>query len=266
MKQILHFADVHFHHTTLDDLLEPCHEIEGLAFNLKAQGGLDAIVIAGDLTTDRGIIDNATAVADRSFINRLAKFAPVYIVAGNHDLTFKDGQPNNLRAILADSAGVVLSNVYVLDYPEVIGRTGYTLSFLPYPSPATFHAMTGESDLTQISAALEDVCRGLVTKAAEHGGVPLAVFHGTVEGGRSGNESSPAMATRGRDIVLPVAALHGFRATLCGHLHHPQEIQTPTGPAVYPGCVTPLTFGERSIEPSALVWTIDGEEIGRAHV
>jgi DNA repair exonuclease SbcCD ATPase subunit/DNA repair exonuclease SbcCD nuclease subunit len=256
-SEILHIADVHFSASALPYLEEPCAEIVRQAREIRP----DAIVIAGDLTTHRGLIDNATAVAARTFVAKLAQIARVYILAGNHDLTFRQGEPNNLRAILSDDTDSVLPNVFVVDRPWVDRWRGINLAFVPYPSIATYHAATGSDDGDDLRLRLVDVVEGLKAQCAEEGGASLAVFHGTVEGGRFGDESSAAFKTRGHDPVLPVRSLAGFDGVACGHLHHPQTIDYPGGVAVYPGCVAPLTYGERDITPTFVVWRRDGDRL-----
>ena len=204
-SEILHIADVHFSASALPYLEEPCAEIVRQAREIRP----DAIVIAGDLTTHRGLIDNATAVAARTFVARLAQIARVYILAGNHDLTFKADEPNNLRAILSDDTDSVLPNVFVVDRPWVDRWRGINLAFVPYPSIATYHAATGSDDGDDLRLRLVDVVEGLKAQCFEEGGPSLAVFHGTVEGGRFGDESSAAHdawlgATPG--LVVPAAA------------------------------------------------------------
>lgn len=250
--RILHIADVHFGQKSLDDLREPCEQIVQYVTEYEP----DLVVIAGDLTVDRGVIDNASALACRTFIGQLAAQTRVLITPGNHDLTHRTDQPDNITAILSDASGPVIDNVAVVDTPQVVEYDDAALAVIPYPSAALFHANTGETSLESLNERLAQLCIGLAAKAIATGKVPLLVFHGTVEGGRHGDERSPAMLTRGTDVVLPTAALAGFHGVLAGHLHHPQEIQAPDGMVVYPGCVAPLTFGERTIEPEAVLWEI----------
>ena len=248
--KILHIADVHFGKNSLDDLREPCDRI------LELADGVDLVVIAGDLTVDRGVIDNASALACRTFVESLAELAHVLITPGNHDLSHHADQPNNVAAILSDRLGPTNENVQVIDTPRVVTHGEAALAVIPYPSAALFHANTGETSLESLNERLAQLSIGLAAEAVATGRVPLLVYHGTVEGGRHGDERSPAMLTRGTDVVLPTAALAGFQGVLAGHLHHPQTIQAPDGLVVYPGCVAPNTFGERGIEPTAVLWEV----------
>lgn len=257
--KVLHTADLHFHSSTLDDLRAPCDRIVEYAREHKPR----FVIIAGDLTTERGLIDNATAVAVRTFVKRLAnQGSRVFVLAGNHDLTYKAGQPNNLRAILADETGSIMQGVGVVDEPTVSAP----FAFLPYPSVPGYHARTGASSLDEINDKLEDIAYGLRRRLIDYGGADgpkILVWHGSVEGGRTGDESSASFRTRNNDVTLPVRYLNHYDAVLCGHLHHPQTIMQGNTPIVYPGCVAPLTFGERTIKPGVELWEFDAT--GRTH-
>ncbi len=253
--RILHLADIHFGAKYLEDLREPVELIVNYVAEIKP----DLVAIAGDLTVDRGVVDNASALACRTMIARIADLARVAILPGNHDITHRADQPDNVSAILSDAIGSVIDRVDVHTAPGVTVYDDVALAVIPYPSTALFQANTGETSLESLNERLAQLSIGLAAEAIATGKVPLMMFHGTIEGGRHGDERSPAMLTRGTDVVLPVAALAGFRGVLAGHLHHPQELQLPDGVAVYPGCVAPLTFGERTIEPGVELWTIDND-------
>lgn len=89
----------------------------------------------------------------------------------------------------------------------------------------------------------------------DRGGVHLALFHGSEQGGLAEQESGKALHAPFQAEQIEQDGLHH---AFLGHYHHPRDAARYT----YPGNPAPLTFGERG-ERGAVVATVAAD--GRVH-
>lgn len=210
---------------------------------------LGAWVFLGDLFHARSTAADRNALAER--IVRMGAYAPVVIVAGNHDL------PGELE-IFGRLDVHPIHRVHVVTTPKLLrvwpatGGLDLAIACLPYPHKGGLVASSSSGVSTALAGdvALMDICRGLgaeLQAAAADGERALFVGHANVTGSLASN-GQPAI---GQELSLDAAMLDaiGPCLKLLGHIHKPQTLHG----AHYVGSVCRMDFGEVEIKVFGLV-------------
>lgn len=188
------------------------------------------IGFAGDLA------DGPMTERDRAwlieYISHCTEVAPVFVVAGNHDieLSIRNAIAKLPRVTVEDGGDV-----------HVIETTAGSIAVagLSFPHKAKLLAHVGpvsNEEAERIAGeALQDVCRGLGVKVARLGLPTVALVHGTVRGSKLSADQPDRPL--GLDIAPSTLALMGADFYCVGHIHLAQSwefngvtIATPSSP------------------------------------
>lgn len=204
------------------------------------------IGFAGDLA------DGPMTERDRAwlieYISHCTEVAPVFVVAGNHDIEL------SIRNAIAKLPRVTVEDggdVHVIE--TVAGPIA--VAGLSFPHKAKLLAHVGpvsNEEADHIAGeALQDVCRGLGIKVARFGLPTVALVHGTIRG----SKIAPDQPDRplGLDISLSTLDLIGADFTVCGHIHLQQLFTFNGRDYVVPGSPFFSDFGESKYEKGYVV-------------
>lgn len=253
---IMHTADWHLDRGNLDFTLPVIDELIDIA---KAHE-VDLVVNAGDIAVHRGHIHPDVAFLARKAMTGLAgaaKTGQAVFVSGNHDMAMAAHEHGMGAGILSGTDPWISNDgsILVVESPKTLqfslGGTDH-LSLVCIPTPNVRQAALMAEDQGLDSAADVDgmLARVIGGAIADTGPGPvISVFHGTVRGGRLGNEM---VMKAGIDVSVPAAVFGGSLAVLAGHLHHGQTV--PGDPPIhYPGAIAPLTWNDKLLQPSVFI-------------
>lgn len=107
----------------------------------------DFIVVLGDILDRHEIIHQSPLSRSVEFLNELRKYAPLYVLIGNHDLI-------NNNVFLTDqhpfTALKYWDNVVVVDKPHYITTKGHTFTFVPYVYKGRFAEALSEEYIKDV--------------------------------------------------------------------------------------------------------------------
>ncbi len=217
--------------------------------------GLTAWVQLGDVFHGRSTPADRNAIAER--LLRMAFYAPVVIVRGNHDAP---GDLDIFRRLETNYGIVVATEPCEVTLQNTPSGLWLPLALLPYPQKAGLVAAGVTADATLIAGreALADIMRGfaanLETRRLAGSAFQLFAGHVTVEGALASN-GQPQV---GIELALDRSMLDGLGPIpkVLGHIHKPQAI----GDALYVGSVCRMDFGEVEAK-RYLVIAYDGEDV-----
>lgn len=218
-------------------LCEALHRICALAEELD----VDALCSAGDLYEQERFTPDTAAFLRDAFARLHPR--PVFLAPGNHDWlgpasVYRQGSNDGARRSgFTDNVHLFSTNRLA---PVTLAE-GLTLWGAAHLAPAG-------------TAGLLDGFR------VDRGGVHLALFHGSEQGGLAFQEVGKAEHAPFTDAQVPAAGLHH---ALVGHFHTPRDAPHHT----YPGNPEPLTFGEQGERGAVLVTVApDGSVTRQRHV
>lgn len=226
----------------LDQIVAACDELNP-----------DLIVWPGDLFDTKSTIEDRNTL--RAYVKRLAAYAAILIVRGNHDA------PGDLDIFGDLKTGHA---VYVITTPQIFhwiatSGPGLCIACLPYPEEGGLAAMgIAPPDVPDVAAAaLDAIFMGFAgnLQAQAAVGVPgLFIGHANVVGA----VASTGQPLIGAEIALRpehLARLGRDVPVLLSHIHAPQTVHGAT----YIGSIAPMDWGE--VEPKRfLVLDHDGVE------
>ena len=266
--KILQFGDLHIEKGNLDISIPPLEEIVAIAEAERP----DLAVFTGDAVTKRGAFFPASAWHFRNACEAIAEVCRLGLVAidGNHDVLF-DGSPSFIVGALADSTGkkrgtirIASGRPRIYEFPELV------VAAIPTFDRYRLNAATEEIDehgefFDTAEGIVGAAVRGVMAEAggiADRAGLPLvAVYHGSLAGAALGNEQ---VIRSGIDVPVPPEAFSKADAVLLGHIHKPQELSADGPLMIYQGASCPLDWGEKAIEPSVPIISIDSEDLSIA--
>jgi len=238
IHRFVHIGDTHVQssHPRNQDRLDALDQI--IAFGESHE--VSAWIYPGDLYHTKSTPEDRNAMVER--IRRLATWAPVVVVQGNHDA------PGDLDVF---GRLATVHGVHVVTTPEVITiatTTGHAnIACLPYPNRGGLVAAGISHDLLgqEAKAPLEAIFRMLADKLAQdrHPDSPeLFIGHVNV----AGAVMSTGQPSIGQEIELDerLLQLFGPIPKLLNHVHRAQEL----GGAIYAGSICRLDFGEQEIK------------------
>jgi exonuclease SbcD len=252
--RLLHTSDWHlgrqFHQSSLLD--EQAAAIDRMV-ELAADGGVDAVVVAGDLF-DRAIPSTgAVELLDEALVRLRDTGAQVIAITGNHDSSARAGFGDRLMS----RAGVsVRSDLTRLDDPVVVGAGDDAVAVypIPYLDPVAAPRPADEEDTARrrpthqsvLAAAMADVRadrrrRKLPAVVVAHAFV--ANFAPRLdEPPVEESESERPLAVGGTDRV-DQSVFRGAAYVALGHLHGPQSWDG--GRITYSGSPLAYSFSEQ---------------------
>lgn len=265
MPKILHLADIHIGmenyghpnpqtglHTRLEDYLRSFDEVID---HVLERESVDLVLIAGDVYKNRA--PNPTH--QREFARRIQRLVraglPVFILTGNHDAPGASSRAHSVEIFdTLEIEGVTIASKMRF---HLLDTRGGPLQIIAIPwlnrqALLTKDEMVGlpmnalETEmLHRVGAFVEGTLERLSPE------IPTVLtFHGTIGGATYGAERSVML---GQDLVIPrsVLALPGIDYVALGHIHKHQSVGD-TPPAVYPGSIERIDFGEEH-EPKGFV-------------
>ena len=267
--RILHFADLHLGVETygridpdtglssrLTDFLAALDELVDYA--LKSD--IDLVLFCGDAYKSR----DPNQTYQREFARRVKRLSagdiPVFLVAGNHDLPLATGRATAVE--IFDTLAV--ENVTVANQAQscrVETRRG-PLQIVALPWVRRSRLLTREDtknlSLDQINELIQDRLASWLDAEAEDldPGLPaILAGHLAHSGAITGSERSMLV---GRDYVLHQSTIANpaFDYVALGHMHNRQKTEHPV-PAVYPGSLQTIDFGDEGQEKGFYVVEID---------
>jgi hypothetical protein len=249
---VLHIGDAHINsaHRRNADRLAALDQIVGHAQRLAEAEALAAIIWPGDL------FDRESTAADRNavapLLQRLAYYAPVVVVRGNHDaegdLEILGRLRTNWPVTIATEPGC-----YIVRGPSDVILACFAL---PYPFKAGLvgagvdHAQLGQTAEALLEPLFIDMAAKL-EQARDMGYLPIMATHINV-GGAVASTGQPSI---GRELELTPALLARIQAGIAilgNHIHRHQQIHG----LVYAGSIARMDFGENE-DKGVLEWTFD---------
>ena len=237
MHRVAIVADSHFHeHSRFDE----CTTVHDWIADDAAARGVDLTVHTGDLYERKSTPAERRAACN--WVQRMADFAPVVVVRGNHDAIGDLPLLERLRAP---------HPIHVVESVGVLRAGGVVVGCLGWPQRANLHTMlaaAGRADVEAASAdALRAVLRGLGAeieryREAYDGCPTMLAAHAMVDGARV----STGQPLVGCDFSLGLGdlALAGAGFYALGHVHCGNDWDVAGAPAVYPGSPRRTAFGE----------------------
>jgi exonuclease SbcD len=267
--RILHFADLHLGvetygridpdtglSTRLIDFLSALDELVDYALT----GDIDLVLFCGDAYKSR----DPSQTHQREFARRIKRLSaanvPVFLVAGNHDLPPATGRATAVE--IFDTLAV--ENVTVADQAEshrIETRSGpLQIVALPWARRSKLLSRDEAKNLSldQINERIQEILAGWLQAEAEKLDPDLPAIlagHLAHSGAVAGSERSMLV---GRDYVLneSTVANPAFDYVALGHMHNGQKTDYPV-PAVYPGSLQTIDFGDEGQEKGFYVVEID---------
>jgi len=238
--RFLHTADWHlgrqFHNVSLIE--DQAYALDQLVA-LVADGGIDAVLIAGDVF-DRAVPPPEAVSLLDDVLGRLVLGAgvPVFLIAGNHD------SPARLSfgAPMLAGQGLHVSGRIDLPIAPVTLEDAHgpvDVFALPYVEPAVARLVLDDPDLHGHDAAL----RGLIATLAAHrtGGRRAVLMAHCFVAGSGESESERPLSVGGAGSV-GADAFAGFDYVALGHLHGPQRAGSER--VRYSGSLLKYSFSE----------------------
>lgn len=224
MPRVAIIGDSHFdQHNRFGE----CIRIHDWIADACAERRVDLVLHSGDIYERRSTPDERLAVA--SWLSRLAAFATVVLVRGNHDAPLDPALMASLETRFP---------VHVVESAEVFDVCGVAVAAVAWPRKA-------HTEVAGVSAqdALRDLLRGLGAELDQYPDRPRVLLaHAMVRGSRT----STGQELLGCDMELGLEDLALARADLyaLGHIHAHQHWMIDGAPAIYPGSPRRANFGE----------------------
>jgi exonuclease SbcD len=240
----------------LTDFLAALDELVDYALD----SDVDLVLFCGDAYKSR----DPNQTCQREFARRIKRLStgnvPVFLVAGNHDLPMATGRATAVE--IFDTLAV--ENVTVVNQAEsrrVATRSG-PLQIVALPWVRRGKLLTRDDtknlSLDQINERIQEILGAWLDAAIEDLEPDLpAVLAGHLahSGAVTGSERSMLI---GRDYVLQQGTVvnPAFDYVALGHMHNRQKTDHPV-PAVYPGSLQTIDFGDEGQEKGFYVVDID---------
>lgn len=258
--KVLHFADSHVGvelygrpdpasglNTRLIDFGRALDQIADAAVDEE----VDLVVFAGDAYRSR----EPNPTHQREFARRILRISrsgiPVYLLAGNHDMSTAAGRATSVDIFET----LEVPNVSICREPStktITTRSG-PIQVVGAPWFSRQRLISREEgrklDPRELDQRIVEAITGFVASAAnrlEPGLPAILVSHLTALGARYGSERS---ITVGDDPIIPISslALPRFSYVALGHIHRHQSVNDDP-PVVYSGSIERVDFGEESEE------------------
>lgn len=199
----------------------------------------DAALLTGDLFDSPRPHANEVRVLTE-FVQVLADEMPVFIVAGNHDMSQNPADATALECLSG------IRNVFLMERPgnHVLDIRGQRVRFfgLPYPTKGRLLTQEMARDVApeQVTAMINEGLAAILAGFQawiEPDELTVLLAHGSVSTAKVGDQPR----SLAHDILIPLEACTRFDYVALGHIHQPQQL-TPN--AWYSGSLMRNGFGE----------------------
>ncbi len=268
--RILHFADAHIDianygrhdpetglpHRVVD-FLKALDQIVDAALS----GDVDLVIFAGDAYRDR----NPQPTFQREWGKRMMRLSqagiPTLLLVGNHDIAPAEKRAHTMQEFktLAVPHVLVADDAVQFWGPDELG-VPIQLITLPWVTRSRFlarHDVSGQAPNDVLDEMEEIVARAIEAHIdAADSELPLVlVAHASVVGAVYGSERQVML---GHEVMLSSRVIRDPRLdyVALGHIHRHQEINKRP-PAVYPGSIERIDFGEAKEEKGYVVANVD---------
>jgi exonuclease SbcD len=255
--RVLHFADAHIDianygrhdpETALPirvmDFLNALDQVIDTAVEEKV--GL--VIFAGDAYKDR----NPQPTFQRAWGERMMRLSkaniPTILLVGNHDVAPAAGRANTLQEFKT----LQVPNIHMANRIELLGpdELGLPVQVITVPWVSRSQLMTREQtagkSLNDVLQMIEEKVTLVVQQLMESADPDLPLImtaHASVGGAKYGSERAVML---GHELVLSNSIIRDQRLdyVALGHIHKHQAVHEGQPPAVYPGSIERIDFGE----------------------
>jgi exonuclease SbcD len=257
--RVLHFADAHIDianygrhdpETALPirvmDFLNALDQVIDTAVEEK----VDLVIFAGDAYKDR----NPQPTFQRAWGERMMRLSkaniPTILLVGNHDVAPAAGRANTLQEFKT----LQVPNIHMANRIELLGpdELGLPVQVITVPWVSRSQLMTREEtagkSLNDVLQMIEEKVTLVVQQLMESADPDLPLImtaHASVGGAKYGSERAVML---GHELVLSNSIIRDQRLdyVALGHIHKHQAVHEGQPPAVYPGSIERIDFGEVS--------------------
>ena len=238
IKKIIHMADIHIRTYRMhSEYVAMFGELYKTVGELTEDYEYDEvrIVIVGDLVHQKITISNELLIMTSEFLSELAKFAPLVVVAGNHDLL----ENNKDRVDSITPMVKLMNNPNIKYYKE---KKCYPDDNIVWCNYSVFE----HNERPDIEAAREFENR----LPGETNFKYIGLYHAPVLGATTdiGYEF---------DTGTPIDHFHGCDAVLMGDIHKRQTFELDGAPIAYCGSLIQQDFGESVEDHGILLWDVE---------
>ncbi|MBM2809308.1 MAG: nuclease SbcCD, subunit [Chloroflexi bacterium] len=278
--KIVHTADLHIGmethgpvnpHTGLPRRLEDFLKALECIVDTAIEEHADLVVMAGDIYKNREPSPTHQRLFARQVLRLVQARIPVFLLAGNHDLPNAVSRATSIDIFrdLEVPGVTVARDVKCWTIDTASGPI--MVSAIPWVTRSAVLSMSGANTMSSVRID-EELVRVIVGSALdlaeeviEHRKKPtmqdapsLLVAHVHAAEARDGAER---LLTVGTDPLVPITsiALDTFDYVALGHIHSHQKLLVKP-PAVYPGSIERVNFGEEKEEKVFIV-----AEVSRGH-
>lgn len=255
--RVLHFADAHIDianygrhdpETALPirvmDFLNTLDQIIDTAVEEK----VDLVIFAGDAYKDR----NPQPTFQRAWGERMMRLSkaniPTVLLVGNHDVAPAAGRANTLQEFKT----LQVPHIHMANRIELLGpdELGCPVQVITVPWVSRSQLMTREEtagkSLNDVLQLIEEKVTQVVQQRIESADPDLPLImtaHASVGGAKYGSERAVML---GHELVLSNSIIRDQRLdyVALGHIHKHQTVHEGHPPAVYPGSIERIDFGE----------------------
>lgn len=256
--RVLHFADAHIDianfgrhdpNTALPvrvmDFLHALDQVVDTAVEEK----VDLVIFAGDAYKDR----NPQPTFQRAWGERMMRLSaagiPTILLVGNHDVAPAAGRAHTLHEFNT----LRVPCIHVADRIGLLGpeELNCPVQVITVPWVSRSQLMTREETagkslnevLQQIEGKVTEFVQRLLDEAADPDLPLILTAHASVGGAKYGSERTVML---GHELVLSSTIIRDQRLdyVALGHIHKHQTVHENHPPAVYPGSIERIDFGE----------------------
>jgi len=272
MIKLLHFADAHIDMANYGrhdpesglpmrvmDFLKSLDEIVQAAIDEE----VDLVIFAGDAYKDRSPAPTFQREWDQRIMRLSQAGIPTILLTGNHDISPSTGRAHAIHEF--ETLGV--PHVQVVSKPSLLlpkDLDGLPVQVLCIPWISQVDFFDFEDSANNAPTAVNELIQTILTQKIEHidsaidPELPLLLAaHASVEGVEYGYER---LANISKDFVLDRNFVTNkiFDYTALGHIHKAQDLnEGHHPPAIYPGSIERVDFGEEKEKKYFIVAEVD---------
>ena len=272
MIKLLHFADAHIDMANYGrhdpesglpmrvmDFLKSLDEIVQAAIDEE----VDLVIFAGDAYKDRSPAPTFQREWDQRIMRLSQAGIPTVLLTGNHDISPSTGRAHAIHEF--ETLGV--PHVQVVSKPSLLlpkDLDGLPVQVLCIPWISQVDFFDFEDSANNAPTAVNELIQTILTQKIEHidsaidPELPLLLAaHASVEGVEYGYER---LANISKDFVLDRNFVTNkiFDYTALGHIHKAQDLnEGHHPPAIYPGSIERVDFGEEKEKKYFIVAEVD---------
>lgn len=256
--RVLHFADAHIDIANYGrhdpDTALPVRVMDFLnaldqVVNTAIEEKVDLVIFAGDAYKDR----NPQPTFQRAWGERMMRLSeagiPTILLVGNHDVAPAAGRAHTLQEFNT----LHVPCIHVADRIGLLGPDDLDcpVQVIAVPWISRSQLMTREETagkslnevLQQIEEKVTEFVQRLLEEAADPDLPLILTAHASVGGAKYGSERAVML---GHELVLSNSTIRDQRLdyVALGHIHKHQVVHESHPPAVYPGSIERIDFGE----------------------